>query len=59
MPVQPSLNPAIKLLIKIYYAENTGSSYQGDNTLYEARYDKIIAKIKEIEAPKIRFLYNS
>jgi hypothetical protein len=56
IPIQPSLNPALKMLMKVYYYEMAGTLYQGDELKYQQRYDTFIQKQKDRDALKMRLV---
>ncbi len=56
IPVQPSLFPAIQMLMKVYYYEASGIVYDGDDSKYESRYNNFINKQKERDAAEISWV---
>lgn len=53
LPIQPSLYPALKMLMKVYYYEIAWSWYDWDDSKYEARYEKFIKKQIERDQARI------
>lgn len=56
IPVQSSLRPAIKYLMKIYYYELAWTLYQWDDVKAESRYNTIISKFKDKDFIKLQLL---
>lgn len=48
--------PALRMLMYVYYLPESGSSYQGDNVNYYARYQQFMEKMRLADARTVKYL---
>jgi len=58
IPLPFSYLPALKMLINVFYYSTAWAMYQDDDNKFEAKYEKLINKLKERDATKIKFIKN-
>jgi len=56
LPISSRLLPALRLVIKAFYSDESWASFAGDDSKYLAQYKEYIDKIKEHDIPDIRYV---
>lgn len=54
IPIEPGLFPALKLLMRAHYADDSGAAFSGDDSKYISRYEQFIDKLKTKDAPRMK-----